>query len=155
LLFTRAIVTLLFSGALEDSCACGKALQPALQSGVFLPEINKRKRLLHLMLIGVVHKRELEQAYAEVVSLVAELPPGFHVLTDLTHLQSMDTDCEAEIARLMELCAGRGIESVVRVIPEPQKDIGFNILSALHYRREIRVTTWPSLEQALQTLFTR
>ncbi|MGH7970113.1 MAG: hypothetical protein ACREIC_15440 [Limisphaerales bacterium] len=122
---------------------------------MFFPEINKSKRLLHLMLIGVVHRPELEQAYGEVVSLVADLPAGFHVLTDLTHLESMDTDCEAEIARVMELCARKGIESVVRVIPEPQKDIGFNILSAFHYPRDVRVTTWPSLEQALQTLFTR
>ena len=96
--------------------------------------------------------QELQQSRDELALLLAELAPGFRLLTDLSHLEFMDIDCEAEIACVMELCAQKGISSVVRVIPEPKKDIGFNILTALHYGRQVRVSTCASLEEALRLL---
>ena len=38
------------------------------------------------------------------------------------------------------------------VIPEPQKDIGFNILAAFHYQRQVRADTYESLEEAVRFL---
>jgi len=119
---------------------------------MFLAETNKVKRLLHLSFIGHVQASELQQAREEVALLVAELPGGFRLLTDLSHLESMDIACEAEIARVMELCGQRGIGWVVRVIPDPQKDIGFNILTAFHYERSVQVSTCQSLEEAVRML---
>ncbi len=119
---------------------------------MFLAETNKVKRLLHLNFIGHVQVSELQQTRDEVALLLAELPTGFRLLTDLSHLETMDTACEAEIARMMELCDQKGIGSVVRVIPEPQKDIGFSILTAFHYDRRVQVSTCPSFEEAVRML---
>jgi hypothetical protein len=41
---------------------------------------------------------------------------------------------------------------VVRVIPDPRKDIGLNMLSLFHYRRGIRIVTCMTLEEATKTL---
>jgi hypothetical protein len=41
---------------------------------------------------------------------------------------------------------------VVRVIPNPQKDIGLNILSLFHYRRRVRIVTCETLEEAMNAL---
>jgi len=119
---------------------------------MLLAETNKAKRLLHLTFIGRVQPQDLEQSRGELASLLEDLPAGFHLITDLTHLESMDLACEAEIARFMELCDHKGISSVIRVIPDPYKDIGFNILGAFHYDRRVQVATCQSLAEALQSL---
>ena len=41
---------------------------------------------------------------------------------------------------------------MVRVIPDPQKDIGLNILSQFHYGPNIKLTTVESLAAALSML---
>ncbi len=117
-----------------------------------LVESNKVKRLLHLSFIGHVQTSELHQGHAELAALLAGLPPGFRLLTDLSHLTSMDLACRDGVAHAMELCEKNGIGMVIRVIPEPQKDIGFNILSAFHYKRSTPVCTCQSLEDALRLL---
>jgi hypothetical protein len=44
------------------------------------------------------------------------------------------------------------VEAVVRVIPDPQKDIGLNILSLFHYRRRVRIVTCATLGEAMKAL---
>jgi hypothetical protein len=41
---------------------------------------------------------------------------------------------------------------VVRVIPDPQKDIGLNILSLFHYRKRVRIVTCETLDEARKVL---
>jgi hypothetical protein len=44
------------------------------------------------------------------------------------------------------------VEHVVRVIPDPRKDIGLNILSHFHYGSKIRVSVCDNLDDAMQLL---
>jgi hypothetical protein len=113
---------------------------------------NRVRRLLHLSYIGHVSVEDLQQIREELVLLLEDLPAGFTLLTDLSHLGSMDSACEAEIAQVMELSEQKGIGTVVRVIPDPQKDIGFNILTAFHYSRQVKVVTCKSMEEAIRSL---
>ncbi|HWI59533.1 MAG TPA: hypothetical protein VNZ22_20055 [Bacillota bacterium] len=120
---------------------------------MLLAATNKGKRLLLLSFIGQVTVAELQQSHTEVLELLAELPTGFRLLTDLSHLQSMELGCEAEIARVMEFLGQKGLGWAVRVIPDPQKDIGFNILTAFHYPpSQVRVSTCQSMEEATRLL---
>jgi len=41
---------------------------------------------------------------------------------------------------------------VVRVIPDPHKDIGLNILSQFHYGPQIKLATFESLAEAFSAL---
>ena len=52
----------------------------------------------------------------------------------------------------MDLCNRKWISKVVRFIPDPEKDIGFNILSLFHYRRGIPIVTCESLKEAASIL---
>jgi hypothetical protein len=119
---------------------------------MFLATTNKVKRLLHLSFIGRVRAEELQRSHDEVAALLADLPAGFRVLTDLGRLESMDIACQAEIGRIMESCDQRGASSVVRVVPEPQRDIGFNIITAFHYKRPVAAATCRSMEEAARLL---
>jgi hypothetical protein len=64
----------------------------------------------------------------------------------------MDLTCVPYIKRMMDVCNKKGVELVVRVIPDPQKDIGLNILSLFHYRRRVRIVTCQTLAEAKKVL---
>jgi hypothetical protein len=115
-------------------------------------EADKPKNLLRVTYAGRVGAKETKRAVENLQRLLADLTPGFRLLTDLSGLDDMDPACEPDMKRMMDLCNKKGAEVVVRVIPEPQKDIGFNIMSLFHYRRGVRIITCKTLEEALRAL---
>lgn len=113
-----------------------------------LATVNKARRLLCLSYIGQVRAEELARGAEDIQSFLAELAPGFRLLVDLSGLDSMGPDCLAEIGRVMELLDQGGVSLVVRVIPNPAKDIGLNILAIFHYPHQPQIITCGSLTEA-------
>src|SRR5258705_151033 len=106
---------------------------------MFLATSNKSKQLLYLGFIQQVRTEEMERDWEDVVTLLADLNAGFRLLTDLGRLDSLAPDCAPIIGRMMELFDQKGVGLVVRVIPDPTKDFGMNILSLFHYRSRPRI----------------
>src|SRR5208283_3260490 len=102
---------------------------------MFLATTNKAKRLLHLSYIGHVRAGEIQRGREESKAMFAELPEGFRVLADFERMESMDAEGVTELGKIMELADRKGVSLVVRVIPDPSKDVGLNILAAFHYRK--------------------
>jgi len=119
---------------------------------MFLATSNKAKRLLHLSYIDHVVAADFQRGYGDVEALLADLPAGFKMLVDFGRLDSMDTDCVAEIGKIMDLLDQRGLEQVVRVIPDPAKDIGFNILARFHYHHNPRMNNCETMLEAAKLL---
>ena len=94
----------------------------------------------------------MQSCQARVESLLPQLQTGFTLLTDLSDLASMDLDCVAALTKIMDRLRTGGIRTVVRVVPEPDKDIGFKILSIIHYRRGVRIVTCETLAEAERAL---
>ena len=117
-----------------------------------LVTVNKPKQILFLSFIGRVRADELSTAYQDMAGFLAELSPSFRLLTDLTDLQSLDADSAKEIAKAMELCDEKGVGLVVRVIPDPIKDIGLNILAQFHYSHRPRTVTCANMVEAAKAL---
>jgi hypothetical protein len=108
---------------------------------MFLATVNGPRQLLYLSFIGRVSVEELERGREDIVALLAELESGFRLLADLGRLESMDINCSREIGKVMELCGERGVGLVIRIIPDPDKDIGMSILSVFHYQPRPRIVT--------------
>jgi hypothetical protein len=119
---------------------------------MFLATTNKVKRLLHLSYIQRVQGEDLKRGIEEVAALLADMPGGFRLLGDYGRLESMDPASMTEVGKLMELCDRKGVELVVRVIPDPRKDFGMNILSMFHYRSQLRVLTCKTMDEAARLL---
>lgn len=113
---------------------------------------SKPRRLLYLSLIARVERVELIDVLPEIEQLLKELEPGFRLLTDCGRLDSVDVKGAAEIGKVMELCDKKGVSLVVRVIPDPAKDIGMNILSLFHYHSRPRTVTCETLLEACRKL---
>jgi hypothetical protein len=110
--------------------------------------VDQAKQLLQLRFSGSVGLEEAQACLKEVRQLVAGIRPGFMLLTDLSELDRMDISCEPLIDEVMEILNRRGIRKVVRVIPDPRKDIGFGIMSLFHYGQHVKVITCARLSEA-------
>jgi anti-anti-sigma regulatory factor len=119
---------------------------------MFLATSNKAKGLLHISYIGHVNVVDFQREHENVLALLADLPAGFKMLVDLDRLESMDADCVDELGKIMELLDQRGLEQVVHVIPDPAKDIGFNILARFHYHNNPRITNCTTMIEAAKLL---
>ena len=117
-----------------------------------LVTINKSKRLLYLAYIGQVCFQEMKRAREDMPEVLQHLPTNIRVLADLERLESMDSASSTEIGKVMEMLDRKGIELSVRVIPDPSKDIGLNILSTFHYRRKLRVVNCQTMAEAAKEL---
>jgi anti-anti-sigma regulatory factor len=113
---------------------------------------NKSKRLLHVSYIGLVGPEEVKAALEDLKMLLADLPPDFRLLVDLGRLESMDLACAPELGRAMETIDQHGVGLVVRVIPDPSKDIGLNIFTIFHYAKRPRVVICNNILEAARVL---
>ena len=115
-------------------------------------EIDRSKRLLVISALQQVTAEQAMLAAKQVRELVRDVAPGFRVLADFRWLESMDSAAAPHVARIMDTLAEKGVFYVTRVMPDPHKDIGLNILSQFHYGPEIQIATFETLADALQSL---
>jgi hypothetical protein len=119
---------------------------------MFLATTNKPQRLLHLSYIAHVSMAELDRGHEELKGLLMEFPTGFRLLADLGRLDSIDLGAVEIIGKTMELLEQHGLELIVRVIPDPSKDIGFKIIGIFHYKKLPRIITCETMEEAARAL---
>jgi len=115
-------------------------------------EIDRSKRLLVISALQQVTAEQARVAVKEVRELLRDVAPGFRVLADFRWLESMDSAAAPHVAEIMDALTEKGVASVTRVMPDPHKNIGLNILSQFHYGPEIRIATFESFADALQSL---
>jgi hypothetical protein len=120
---------------------------------MFSVETNKAKRLLVISAAGHVSKEEVKHAAEQCREALRDAAPGSRVLTDFRWLESMRPGAAPHIAEIMDALAEKQVASVIRIIPDPGKDIGMiNILSQFHYSRELPISTVETLVDALDRL---
>jgi hypothetical protein len=118
-------------------------------------EIDRSKRLLVINALQRVTAEEAKLVAQQVRELLHDAAPGFRVLADFRWLEAMDPAAAPHVARIMDALAEKRVSSVTRVMPDPHKDIGLNILSQFHYGPEIQIATFETLADALQSLSER
>ena len=119
---------------------------------MFVVEIDTTRRFVVISVAGHVTVDEARDTTHRIREALAEVEPGFAALVDYRWLDSMATGAAQFIAEIMDLFASKKVSAVVRVVPDPRKDIGLNILSHFHYGPEIKVLTFETLADAVQSL---
>jgi anti-anti-sigma regulatory factor len=118
-------------------------------------ELDQSKRLLVISAAQRVTAEQAKQTAQRVRELLENIAPGFRVLADFRWLDVMDSSAARHLAEIMDAIAEKKPASVTRVMPDPHKDIGLNILSQFHYGPEIQIRTFETLADALQSLAER
>jgi hypothetical protein len=115
-------------------------------------ELDRSKRLLVISAAQRVTAEQAKQAAQRARELLQHVAPGFRVLADFRWLDSMDSGTAGHVAEIMDALTEKKVASVTRVISDPHKDIGLNILSQFHYGPEIQISTFETLAEAVQSL---
>ena len=115
-------------------------------------ELDQSKRLLVISAAQRVTAEEANLAAQHIRELLQDIAPGFRVLADFRWLESMDSAAAPHIAKMMDALAEKEVASVTRVMPDPHKDIGLNILSQFHYGANVKIATFETLADALQNI---
>ena len=119
---------------------------------MYFVEADATKRFVVISVAGRVATEEARETAQRVRDLLKSIEPGFVALTDFRWLESMETGAAPFIGQIMDALAEKKVSAVVRVVPDPHKDIGLNILSQFHYGPETRLMTFETLADALQSL---
>ena len=119
---------------------------------MILCNVDESGRVLTMSYNHLVGAEDMRRCLGTVRDLMEQLKPGFFLLTDLTNLQSMEASCAPDLGAIMELCSAKGMTTVVRVIPDPAKDIGFDLISHFHLHPPVRTQTHGSLADAIKSL---
>jgi anti-anti-sigma regulatory factor len=128
---------------------------PGIGPLVYAVDADVAHNLLSIRYRGYVRSSATERCFREVTKSLTHLRPGFRLLADFTDLEAMDVACAPHLEHIMELCDKKGVSAVVRVIPDPRRDIGLQIMSYFHYGPEVRITTCRNLEEAQEILARR
>jgi hypothetical protein len=122
---------------------------------MYAVELDRSKRLLVISAVRTVTAEEANLAAQQIRDLLRDVAPGLHLLADFRWLESMDSAAARHIAEIMDMLAEKQVASVTRVIPDPHKDIGLNILSQFHYGTDVTITTFETLADAVQSIATK
>ena len=118
-------------------------------------EADRSKKLIVISARGRVTRQEVQTLAAEVRVMVQDFAPGFRAVTEFRFMETMESAAAPHVGEIMDALAAKGVATVVRVMPDPRKDIGFNILSRFHYGPDIHVLTVETLADAIEALTSR
>ena len=119
---------------------------------MFYVVADKSKQLLTMTFSRQVSMEEMKSCLDETECSLADMEPGFQLLTDLSNLESMEATCTDYIGQIMDLCSTKGVSAVFRVVPNPHTDLGYTLMSLFHYSRDVRTMTFDNLTEAMQSL---
>ena len=122
---------------------------------MYAVELDQSKHLLVITATRRVTGEEVKAVAEHVQKLLQDVAPGFRVLVDFRFLDSMDSAAAPHLAEIMETLTEKGVASVARVVSDPHKDIGLNILSQFHYGPDIPIATFNTLADAVQSIATQ
>jgi anti-anti-sigma regulatory factor len=119
---------------------------------MYAVELDQSKRLLGISAMRRVTAEQVKAVAQRVNEFLQDIAPGFRVLVDFRWLDIMDSAAAPHLAEIMEALTEKGVAYIARVMPDPHKDIGLNILSQFHYGPQIQIATFATLADALQSV---
>ena len=116
-------------------------------------QTDPARNLIHIQYIGHLTGAGMKGGVDAMRAALLKVRPGFTLLTDLTAMESMELDCVADLTKIMDLCRAHGVGTVVRIIPDPAKDIGLAMLGIVHYHgQRVHTVTCRSAAEAQRAL---
>ena len=97
---------------------------------------------------GNVDAEQAKQFFADLERVRPKPEKDFKLLTDFSLVDAMEFSVKREIEKAMDLFNTQGVTEIIRVIPDPNMDIAFNLMSAAHYSKQIKVHTVRSRREA-------
>jgi len=108
---------------------------------------NIKENILHITLKGTVTKKEAERIYTDIRFCVADLQPGFNVITDLTNCRIGHLAAMSVSRKIVEFLVSRKVGKVVRVAG-PSRIILLQMAQLIHKEKGYEPIYANSMEEA-------
>jgi hypothetical protein len=119
---------------------------------VFDAVIDPARNIVRARFAGNFTAASMMSAADRIETLLAQTNPGFSIFADFSHVAAMDLDCFRSLTRMMDLCRAHEVGLIVRILPAKGRDIGINLLSAVHYRGKVKTVTVDTVAEAERVL---
>ncbi len=121
-------------------------------TGSVATRFDATRQILQVRFRGRVTRDVMARHLAEIEELEPTLRSGFTLASNLSELDEIESGSLEILIRVMETLRRAGVRTVGRFIPNPEKDIGFAILSAFHYPEGIHCFSCETEEEYCQWL---
>ncbi|EKD27545.1 MAG: hypothetical protein ACD_79C00678G0002 [uncultured bacterium] len=115
-------------------------------------KVFEEQNILKLGFIKDFTVKDAKQLLEELKVKINNTQKGFTVFSDMSQLDSMSQEVSSYIVKIMQVCNEKEAAQVVRVIPDPTKEIGFKILSIFHYSDKVKIFTCNDILEARKFL---
>ncbi len=116
-------------------------------SGRIESRVEGEGRILRVSYHGIIDATRMRDHFEKLATLVSELEIGFVLATDLSEVELIRSECLPVLRDVMTVLRKAGVQMVVRLIPRPECDIGFAILSRFHYPSDLHCVTCETREE--------
>lgn len=113
---------------------------------------DRERQILTIKLSQRVSAQEMESHLPRVNDELDKLKSGFIVFTDLSALEFMENTATDQIGTYMGIFNEKGVSRIVRLVPDPSKDVGFKLLAIFHYDEAIPTVTCETEDDAAKAL---
>ena len=109
---------------------------------------DKKRNTIVIEFSGKIDAVQGEEYLPKIPAVIPGHGKGFNLLVDASKVESIDPKLKDAVTQAMDIFNAHGVKKVVRVIPDPHQDIGFNILSVFHYSKDVKIVTVESRDEA-------
>jgi anti-anti-sigma regulatory factor len=96
------------------------------------------------------------QARQCLIDLERALPTGtkpLKLLVDISGVDTVDLEAKSELEKGMDLLNAHGVAEIFRTSPNPDLDIGLNVLEGSHFSKRVQIHTFRSRQEAQASLY--
>jgi anti-anti-sigma regulatory factor len=122
--------------------------QPNREPTMVKVKYDRERNTVIVEFEGNVDAEQAKQFFADLEKVRPKPERDFTLLTDFSLVDTMEFSVKSEIEKAMDLFNAQGVTEIIRVIPDANMDIGFNLMSASHYSKQIKVHTLRSRQEA-------
>ena len=97
---------------------------------------------------GSIDDAQAKRVLSDLEKVLPKTKKGFRLLADFSSVETMELDVQGEIGKAMDLLNAKGVAEILRVLPDPDLEIGFNVMGAAHYSKQVRVHTFSCRAEA-------
>ena len=109
---------------------------------------DKKRNTVVIEFSGKIDAAQGKEYLPKIPAIIPKNGKGFNLLVDASKVESIDPKLKDTVTQAMDIFNKQGVKKVIRVIPDPHQDIGFNILSVFHYSKDVKIVTVESRDEA-------
>ena len=114
--------------------------------------LKKNKNTIICVMKNSVSESQVLSGFKKLKVEMEKLKPGFKFLVDYSLVTGFKPGVEAVVINAMKSTNEMGVGEIIRVLPDPDMEPGFKILTSQYYSKSVKSLIFRSLKEATDYL---